>query len=107
MQFWWCDSVLLQPADGAQRVVNKYKVVADFGAQWIAVWQNFENFRQQFISSQLVNLLQQLAAVKIVRILVNNVGAKAMEGMDGYMVGWPANDFHQPLAHIAGSVVGK
>jgi len=69
--------------------------------------QFLEDIAQQLVAPQLIYLLQQLALAEIVRKLVNNLAAEAMEGVDGHVVGGLANDGLQTLAHIAGGVIGK
>jgi len=71
------------------------------------VRQCVKQFSKQLVLANLINILQQCAVNKKIRVLVNNVRTKTVKSVNAHMIRWLPNNMLQTLVHIARGVVGK
>ena len=74
-------------------------------AQDMALWQLIEHFVEQLCALEIADGLER-AGAKIITIVLDNIIAESVEGIDINLVCRGAGDLYQPAAHGIGGLIG-
>src|SRR6266568_9393281 len=78
-----------------------------FAGEWIVVVEFVKDTANNFVAAQLVGRTEIGAMIEKLPLLIDNLGAKTMKGMNGDFIRARPDNLAEPLAHGTRAALGK
>ena len=106
-QFRRRETALLELGNDSDQLAGVDEFAVVFNAQRITPIQPFENLRHDLVLRQFICWLGIGAVKKVLAVLIDNLRAKAVKGVNSDFISVLADDLAEALAHVGSAALGK